>query len=161
LFEEALAMARERGDRIAIYNALFNLARVALVNGEHAAAEHMLREAVALSAEIGSRAHLAYFLEGAAAAAEALGQIERSARLIGAAEGLRQQIDEAPFSPFYKGYKPNLSLRDHTAAALRSRLGDADFEARRTEGQEMTLEQAVEYVLDEADHGGMGETMRS
>jgi tetratricopeptide (TPR) repeat protein len=158
LFEEALAMARGRGDRIAIYSALFNLARVALVNGEHAAAEHMLREAVALSAEIGSRAHLAYFLEGAAAAAEALGQIERSARLIGAAEGLRQQIDEAPF---YKGYKPNLSLRDHTAAALRSRLGDADFEARRTEGQEMTLEQAVEYALDEADHGGMGETARS
>jgi tetratricopeptide (TPR) repeat protein len=157
LFEEALAMARGRGDRIAIYSALFNLARVALVNGEHAAAEHMLREAVALSAEIGSRAHLAYFLEGAAAA-EALGQIERSARLIGAAEGLRQQIDEAPF---YKGYKPNLSLRDHTAAALRSRLGDADFEARRTEGQEMTLEQAVEYALDEADHGGMGETARS
>jgi hypothetical protein len=40
-------------------------------------------------------------------------------------------------------------------------LGDADFEARRTEGQEMTLEQAVEYALDEADHGGMGETARS
>jgi hypothetical protein len=150
-------MARERGDRIGIYGALFNLARMALANGEPAAAERMLREVVALSAEVGSRAHLAYFLEGMAAAAEALGQFERSARLIGAAEGLRQQIDEAPF---YKHYKPNLSLRDHTSSALRSRLGDADFEGRRTEGREMSLEQAVEYALDEAGYEGTGEAAR-
>jgi predicted ATPase/DNA-binding XRE family transcriptional regulator len=146
LFEEALAMARERGDRIAIYGALFNLARVALANREYAAAERMIKEAVALSAQVGSRAHLAYFLEGAAAAAEALGQIERSARLIGAAEGLRQHIEEAPF---YKDYRPNLSLRDHTATALRSQLGEAGFDALRAEGREMLPEQAVEYALDE------------
>jgi predicted ATPase/DNA-binding XRE family transcriptional regulator len=144
LFEEALAMARERGDRIGTYSALFNLARVALARGEHAAAESMLREAVALSAQVGPRPNVAYCLEGLAAAAEALGEVERSARLIGAAEGLLQTVDEAPF---YKDYKPNLSLRDRTAAALRSRLGKARFEELRAEGRAMTFKQAIDHAL--------------
>ena len=104
----------------------------------------MLREAVALSAEVGSRAHVAYCVEGLAEAAEALGEVERSARLIGAAEGMLQTIDEAPF---YEGYNPNLSLHDLTAADLRSRLGKAGFDGCRAEGRAMTFEQAVDYTL--------------
>jgi hypothetical protein len=146
LFEEALAMAREKDDRIGTYSALYNLARVALADGERAAADRMLREAVALSAQVGPRANVAYCLEGLAATAEALGEVERSARLIGAAEGLLQMIAEAPF---YKDYKPNLSLRDRTAA-LHSRLGEVDFEKCRAEGRAMTFEQAVEYSLEDA-----------
>jgi len=146
LFEEALKMARKSGDRIGIYSALFNLARVALASGELAAADRMLREAVALSAQVGPRANVAYLLEGLAAAAEALGELERSARLIGAAEGLLLTVDEAPF---YKDYKPNLSLRDRTTAALRSRLGKTGFEECRTEGRAMSLEQTVAYALED------------
>ena len=145
LFEEALAMARKRGDRIATYSALFNLGRVALAGGEPLAADRMLREAVALSAQVGGpRANVAYCLEGLAAAAEALGEVERSARLIGAAEGLLQTVDEAPF---YKDYKPNLSLRDRTVTASLARLGKVGFEECRAEGRAMTFEQAVEYAL--------------
>jgi predicted ATPase/DNA-binding XRE family transcriptional regulator len=148
LFESALLMARERGDRTAIYSALFSLGRVALARGEPVAAYGMLREAVALSAQIGGpRANVAYCLEGLAAAAEALGEAERSARLIGAAEGLLQAIDQAPF---YKAYRPNLSPRDRTAAALFPRLGEAGFEKCRAEGRAMTFEQAVAYALEEA-----------
>jgi predicted ATPase/DNA-binding XRE family transcriptional regulator len=146
LFEEALAMARERGDRLGTYSALFNLGRVALAGGEPAAAARMTREAVALAAQIGSRAHVAYFLEGLATVAEALGEVERSARLIGAAEGIRQAIDEAPF---YRGYRPNLSLRDRTAITLRTRLDEESFERLRAEGQAMTFEQAVAYALED------------
>ena len=146
LFEGALEMARKRGDRIAPYSTLFNLARVALAGGENAEADRMLREAVALSAEVGPRANVAYLLEGLAAAAEALGEFERSARLIGEAEGLLLTVDEAPY---YKEYKPNLSLRDRTTAALRSRLGKTAFEKCRTEGRAMTLEQTVAYALED------------
>ena len=106
----------------------------------------MLREAVALSAEVGPRANVAYLLEGLAAAAEALGEFERSARLIGEAEGLLLTVDEAPY---YKEYKPNLSLRDRTTAALRSRLGKTAFEKCRTKGRAMTLEQTVAYALED------------
>ena len=109
----------------------------------------MLREAVAFSAEVGSRAHVAYCVEGSAAAAEALGDVWRSARLIGAAKGLRQTIGEAPF---YEGYNPNLSLRDLTAADLRSRLGKAGFDGCRAEGRAMTFEQAVEYTLTDNEN---------
>ena len=147
LFEEALAMAWERDDRIGTHSALYNLAQAALADSERAAADRRLREAVALSAQVGPRANVAYCLEGLAAAAEALGEVERSARLIGAAESLMQMIDEAPF---HKDYKPNLSLHDRTAAALHSRLGKVDFEKCRAEGRAMTFEQAVEYALEDA-----------
>ncbi len=146
LFEQALAMARERGDRVGIYSALFNLARVALAGGEHAAADRMLREAVALCAQVRPRANLAYCLEGLAAVAEALAEVERSARMIGAAEGLLQTIDEAPF---YKDYEPNLSFRDRAAAALSSRLGKARFEECRPRA--MSVKRAVEHALGETD----------
>jgi hypothetical protein len=52
-------------------------------------------------------------------------------------------------APFYKDYKPNLSLRDRTAA-LHSRLGEVDLEECRAEGRAMTFEQAVEYSLEDA-----------
>ena len=84
--------------------------------------------------------------EGLAAADESLGEVERSARLIGAAQGLRLTVDEAPF---YKDYKPNLSLRDRTTASLRSQLGKAAFEEYRAEGRVMNFEQAVAYTLED------------
>jgi len=40
-------------------------------------------------------------------------------------------------------------------------VGEEDFEEARERGWAMTFEQAVEYALNEADHGGMGETARS
>ena len=42
MFQEGLAQARKRGDRLGTYNALYNLAQVALARGDHELATHML-----------------------------------------------------------------------------------------------------------------------
>jgi len=39
---------------------------------------------------------------------------------------------------------------DDEASALRAHLGDAAFETARAEGRAMTLEQAMEYTLEQS-----------
>ncbi len=73
------------------------------------------------------------------------GSAERSTRLFGAAEGLLEAVG----APVYNYYKPDPSLYERTISATRSRLGEADFEAVRAEGWDMTFEQAVAYALEE------------
>ncbi len=70
---------------------LYNLAQVALARGDHELATRMLEEGVTLSEQIGDPANLSYFLEGLAVVAGIRGESEYSARLLGAAEGLREE----------------------------------------------------------------------
>jgi tetratricopeptide (TPR) repeat protein len=143
MMEEGLALARKLGDRLGINNALYSLAQIAQSRGDHASAARMFEEGVALSEEMGDRANLGYFLEGLAVVAGVWGEAERSARLFGAAEELLQAVE----APVYDYYKPNRSLYERTAAAVRSQLGEAAFEETRAEGRAMSFEQAVEYAL--------------
>ena len=146
LLEEALALARRSGDRLGTYTALYFLAQIALAQGDHVTATGMLKEGVALAAQVGPRGGLVYLFEELAAAAEARGKAEHSARLLGAAEGLIQSVE----GPLYKHHKPKRSLQplDQIAAAARSRLGEEAFETAWAEGRAMTFEQAVAYALE-------------
>ena len=144
MFEEGLRQARKRGDRLGTYNALYNLAQVALARGDHALATRMLEEGVTLSEQIGDEANLSYFLEGLAVVAGMEGDAEHSARLLGAAERLLEETGTS----VYNYYKPDRSLYDRTTANVRSRLGQEGFEEAWAEGRAMTFEQAVEYALE-------------
>ncbi|MDP8949458.1 MAG: helix-turn-helix domain-containing protein [Actinomycetota bacterium] len=144
-FEEGLAAARRIGDRGSAYIALYNLAQIAFSHGDHDGAATLFKEGVALSAEIGDRANLAYCLEGLATIAGARREVDRCARLIGAAEALHESVGV----PVYVYYEPYRSLYERTMAAVRSRLGDKDFEATRAGGRSMTVEQAVAYALED------------
>jgi non-specific serine/threonine protein kinase len=143
-FEEGLAVARRIGDRGSAYIALYNLAQVALSRGDHDGAAAHFEEGVTLSDQIGDRANVAYCLEGLAVVTGARGQAERSACLVGAAEGLHEAVGV----PVYVYYEPHRSLYERTLAAVRSRLGEESFEAARAKGNAMTFGQAVEYALD-------------
>jgi predicted ATPase/DNA-binding XRE family transcriptional regulator len=156
MMEEGLGLARKLGDPLGISNALYNLAQIAQARGNHDLAARRFEEGVAVSEEMGDRANLGYFLEGLAVVAGVQGAVERSARLFGAAEGLLQAVE----APVYDYYEPNRSFYQRTVATVRAKLGEEDFEEARERGWAMTFEQAVEYALDEADHGGMGETAR-
>jgi non-specific serine/threonine protein kinase len=92
MFEEGLAMARRLGERLGTYIALYNLAQVALTCGDYQGAVSLFEEGVALSGEVGDQANLAYCLEGLAVVAGVQGEAMRSARLIGAAEGLHEAV---------------------------------------------------------------------
>ena len=146
-FEEGLSMAREGGDRLGTYNALYNLAQLAAGRGDRELATRMFEEGVALSEGMGDRANLAHFLEGLAVVAGMAGDAARSATLSGAAERLSGEAG----APVYNYYVPAPSLRDRAAAEARAALGDAAFEEARGRGREMSFEEAIRYALPEAD----------
>ncbi len=80
--------------------------------------------------------------------ANARGEVQRSGRLIGAAEGLHEAVGV----PVYVYYEPHRSMYERAVAAVRSGVGDEAFEEARQRGREMTFEEAVAYALraDEA-----------
>jgi predicted ATPase len=157
MMRQGLEAARRSGDRTSTYVALYNLAQVALARADHDGAASLFGEGVVLSQQVRDRttlpdAHspvqvpdvsLAYFLHGLAVVAGARGEAQRSAYLLGAAEGLFDAIG-AP-APHY--YQLNRPLYEHTAAATRSRLGDRAFERARRRGRTATIEQTVAYAL--------------
>ena len=145
MFEEALILARRRGDRLATNIALYNLAQLALSEADFGPAARMLEEGLTLSLQMGDQANLSYFLEGLAVVAGALGEAERSARVLGAAEG---SMEEAG-APVYNYYMPDRVLYERTLAVARTRLDDAAWASALAEGRAMTPDQTVEYALEQ------------
>ena len=144
-FETGLELGRRVGDRLAVCNALFNLAQLALSRGDYELAVRRFSEGIPPSEEIGDRGNVAHIVEGMAVAAGALGQDKRSARLFGAAEGIIAEIGLRG----HTYYEPDSFLYERTLDAVRSRLGDPAFEEARAEGQAMTFEEAVEYATSQ------------
>jgi hypothetical protein len=67
---------------------------------------------------------------------------DRAVRLFGAAEALREAMGQLPNPQDQADYGSRL-------AATRSRPGVVAFEAAWAEGRAMTLQQAIEYALQE------------
>jgi hypothetical protein len=106
-----------------------------------------------LSGQVGDRANLAHFLEALAAVRAPDGEAERSAVLLGAAEGLLEEVG----ARVYNYYIPDRSVQERAEAEARAALGDAAFEEARERGREMGFERAVAYALSE---GGATEETR-
>ena len=147
MFEEGLAAARRIGDRTSTCTALYNLAQAALSRSDYDGAALLFEEGVTLSEQMRDRANVAYCLEGLAVVANARGEVERSGRLIGAAEGLHEVVGV----PVYLYYEPHRSKYERTMAAVGSQLGESAFEEAQAEGRAMTFEQAVAYALEDND----------
>ena len=143
MMEEALAEARRADDRASTYVALYNLALVALSRGDYDHAEILFEEGVILSEQVRDQANLAYCLEGLATVAGARKEAERSARLVGAAEGLHKAVGAL----VYVYYESHRSLYGRTTQVVCSQLGEEAFEEAQAEGRVMSLEQAVAYAL--------------
>jgi hypothetical protein len=123
---------------------LGNLGAAATARGEHAAAQELLQESLALQRELGDKEGLAECLERLAGVASVRAQPTRAARLFGAVEALRDALG-APWAP---------SLREvytRSLAAARADLGEDVFVAALADGRAMTVDQAVEYGLTVED----------
>jgi DNA-binding NarL/FixJ family response regulator len=73
------------------------------------------------------------------------GKIVRAARLWGAEETLREKLEDAVYT-----YVPDRALHRSQVAAVRSQLDGGTWTAAWAEGRAMSLEQAVEYALEQA-----------
>ncbi len=144
-FKEGLASARRRQDPLCTYVALYNLAQLALARDDLAPAAGALEEGIRLSGRTKDRANLAHFLEALAAVASSRDEAERSAFLLGAAEGSLREVG----APVYNYYVPDPALRERAMAETREALGEAAFDEARGRGEAMTFEEAVAYALGE------------
>ncbi|CAA9443199.1 MAG: hypothetical protein AVDCRST_MAG01-01-3849, partial [uncultured Rubrobacteraceae bacterium] len=143
ILKEELAWARRVQNPSLTYIVLYSLAKSALARGDLGAATSMLGEGIELSGRTKDRANLAHFLQMLSAVEAFRGEAERSAVLIGAAEGSVQEVGAA----VYNFYRPDPSLRERAVAEARAALGGADFEEAWARGCEMSFEGAVGYAL--------------
>jgi tetratricopeptide (TPR) repeat protein len=142
-FEEALAWVRPAKNPTLTLTTLYSLAQSALATDNHAEAGRLLEEAVGLSGQAGDKANLAHLLEALAVVRAHHGEAEHSAALLGAAEGLLEEVG----ARVYNQYMPDRSLYEGTLATVRLQLGEQSFEEARERGREMSFEQSVEYAL--------------
>jgi predicted ATPase len=135
-YESALAAARRIGHKAAIGHSLCVLGRLAAAAGRREAAELALGESFEIFRDIGDRWGSAFALEGAARVAAVAGNAERTAKLLGAAEGLREDlgIDLTP---------PAQAFHDATIAMVRNTRDETMFWRAWGEGKMRPLEVAI------------------
>ncbi|MBG6237884.1 putative ATPase [Mycetocola sp. CAN_C7] len=139
-FRESLALARQQQDELSETIALHHLGWAQLLRGEPDAAQQSFETSLGLSARLGHREGIAYGLEGLVATEASAGRVERSGRLLGAAERLRQQsgLYNAPSFSFHQRWVDQIRTGDAAAAFARA----------RADGRELTSAAATEYALE-------------
>jgi predicted ATPase/class 3 adenylate cyclase len=145
LFEESAACHRNIGQPWAAAWCQLGAANVSLAQGDLAAARSLYREVLESFRDGNDREGSAFALERFATLAAAARQPERVARLLGAAEALRQTVDW-PLPPV-----DHTEYYDRLVAETRVALGEERFAAIWAEGRAMSWEQAVGHALEEAD----------
>jgi tetratricopeptide (TPR) repeat protein len=145
LFEECLAAARDHGDAFLVGRFTADIGALTLIEGRPGDALPLLSEGVRLLYGFGERYGTVYCLPLLAEAYTALGQSERGARLVGAAD---TQLEETGLTLWAEGVR----RRKLAVAGLRAALGEERYTELRAEGAAMSFDAAVEYAL--ADEAG-------
>jgi non-specific serine/threonine protein kinase len=142
LLEEALTIATELDDRHCVTAALLHLARLARDEGDPAKADALYRQAMPVTGAGGAvppTGSTATWLEGLATIGVDDGHPDRAARLLGAADALRQAIG-APL-PAHEA-----ADRNDTIAACSAVMGEAEFRAAFEAGAGLPLAEAVKLA---------------
>jgi len=142
LLEEGLARLREQGITFGVFRARFALGHVLLGQADVTQAKQHYQEGLMLQRQLRFQSYTADGLEGLAGVAVAQGQLERAARLFGAAEALREALGWRRWVFFQESY-------DRAVATTHARLGEKAWAAAWLEGRAMSLEQAAAYALED------------
>jgi predicted ATPase/DNA-binding CsgD family transcriptional regulator len=139
LYAESLGLMRGHAGDSGIPGVLHNLGYAAQHQAQYGEALARFGEAMLLFRATGDQRGVAECLLGMAAVALALGQPERAARLLGAADACLQTAGAAIAHA-------NLIEYEHTRSAARTRLGRSAFATARQAGRAMSPEHAVAYA---------------
>jgi predicted ATPase/class 3 adenylate cyclase len=140
LTEESLVLRREPGG-VGVGLALHNLAVCYLFTARMEDARTAARESLAVSRASGDFSMLPWILALIGSVAARRGDAEVGARLIGAADAMRERTGVSFASP-------EAELHDCTVGELRGTLGQERYGAVFTEGQAMSLDEAISYALE-------------
>jgi predicted ATPase/class 3 adenylate cyclase len=140
--EQAAGLQRELDNKWGLSVSLRNLGWALLKVGRYDEAARALRGSLPHSREVGTEGDTADCLEGLAAVAGSVGRVARAARLFGAAQALR----EGARPPLQPSTRP---MYERHVAAARSQMDEPAWEEAWAAGQAMTLEETIEYALQE------------
>jgi predicted ATPase/class 3 adenylate cyclase/DNA-binding CsgD family transcriptional regulator len=119
--------------------ALVARAFVAIAQDEPDQAERDAHEALTVAARTQGYLRAADALECLARLAAGDGNHQHAARLLGAAEGMRERMGHARFPMYQADY-------DAVVASVREALGQNDFDAAWAEGAALSTEEAIAYA---------------
>jgi predicted ATPase/DNA-binding SARP family transcriptional activator len=140
-YEQSLAIKRELADRYGICSTLRGIAEAAMNQRDFAAAAACIRESIALTREQDARTELVQALHLMADFLWASEDFETATRMYGAMERARDET-HYPLAPIYQAEYAR------TQNALRESLTPAAYDAAKTEGRNLTLDQALDYLED-------------
>ena len=152
LYEESLAVKRRMGGKMGVAVALHNLARVAHHQGEAHEAATLFKDGLILFQELGSTLDIAMCIAGAGGVAAARSQPERAARLLGAAGTLLEVIGATVWPADRADYESDI-------VATRKQMAEPAFQEAWSQGQQMAMQEAIRYALD--DSGSNGATVEN
>jgi predicted ATPase/class 3 adenylate cyclase len=138
--EEALAGARELGARDDICNGLCDLGVLALYERRLEDALHLFAESLELARQTGWHLIIAWMVGGVGCALASLGELDASARLLGAAEALHERLGQ-PLEPWAARAYADCS------APVRERLGEAELAAAWAAGRALSEADAAAHAL--------------
>ncbi len=140
LYAESLARFQELSDKSSIATLTANLGWMTLAQGYVERAAQFFKESLGLSQELGYKEGIASSLEGCAQLAAVERRPVQAARLVGVVERIYEQSDIRP---------PPIERARHTRTvdAIRAQINDAAFTAALAEGQAMSVEQAISFIL--------------
>jgi len=142
LLEERLAICRKLGDPALLVHALGGMGHLERDAGDYGRARAFYQESLLLRRELGSLFALAQSLEDLTVLAGRQRETERAIRLLGAAEAFCDTLGARPPVAIAAEY-------ERTVTEGRAALGEAVFAATWAEGRTMSLEQAIQYALEE------------
>jgi non-specific serine/threonine protein kinase len=141
-YEECLAFAREMNYTFSMSAALHNLGHLMHDRGDDARAHPLLVESLLLGRQLRLRPSISWSLADLAGVWAAQGQPKRAARLFGAAEAMRENIQVIMYEAQRLAYQ-----RDVDRAT--SQLDAATWKAAWAEGRTMSLDDACALAIEE------------
>jgi predicted ATPase/DNA-binding NarL/FixJ family response regulator len=142
LLRESLNISQRAGDKWGLAIALGSLGWAALRQHDFKEMRKLLTDSLDVRMEAGDRGGMAWCLEKLAEANSLQSHFQQSVIIFGAASALRATVD-AVMDPVDR------SDYERMISRLRTALGKQAFAAAWTEGQRLTLEQAIDYALAE------------
>lgn len=141
---QSLELAQEIGQELGLAQALADVGRIKLCQGDDQRAVVCLQRSITRLKAMGYAIEIPACLEGLAQAWQARGWTRIAARLLGAAEAMRETMGVV-IEPLIRDW------HDQTVAAVRTALGEERWAAARAEGRAMSFDDVLALALTDAD----------
>ena len=142
-YDESLSLSKKLGHKEQIALVTFGRGRLARCQGNYNRAHILFSESLKLFSELGERDRLASGLEELGGLAVLDQQTEQAARLLGAAEVLREII-KTPIPP------ASCAEYERDVASVRCALTQQQFRSAWEQGRALTPENAVAYASEKS-----------